>query len=159
MMLSCMSGWADPSAVRELDRALHVSPTRPSTGSSSPTVSTYHQFNVPQNGQVGITLTSDSYAPLTDPDTGNPVPNPRADPIPALTILVGTPAATTIGLQCSAIAFNGAAQYVVVSPGTAPQLTGNALAGNYCISVSDPNDQLLDPILYKVTVSHPAAAQ
>ena len=121
--------------------------------------SNYHQFNVPQNGVVGITLTSDSYAPLTNPDTGEPVPNPRTDPIPALTILVGTPAATTIGLQCSAIAFNGAAQYVVVTPGTAPQLTGNALAGNYCISVSDPNDQLLDPILYKVTVSHPAAAQ
>src|SRR5436190_1335949 len=67
--------------------------------------SNYHQFNVPQTGVVAITLTTDSYAPLTDAD-GNTAPNPRTDPIPALTILVGTPAATTIGLQCSPIAFN-----------------------------------------------------
>src|SRR6266536_2866077 len=99
--------------------------------------SNYHQFNVPQNGIVRITLTTDSYAPLTDAD-GNTAPNPRTDPIPALTILVGTPAATTIGLQCSPIAFNSAAQFVVTTPGTTPQLSGNALAGNYCISVSDP---------------------
>jgi hypothetical protein len=116
--------------------------------------SNYHQFNVPQNGVVAITLTSASYAPLTDAD-GNTSANPRTDPIPALTILVGTPAATTIGLQCSPIAFNGAAQFVVTTPGTTPQLSGNALAGNYCISVSDASAALLDPVLYKVTVSRP----
>src|SRR5258708_3016000 len=64
--------------------------------------SNYHQFNVPQTGQVAITLASNSYANVTDAD-GNSLPNPRVDPIPALTILVGTPAATTIGLQCSPI--------------------------------------------------------
>ena len=119
--------------------------------------SNYHQFNVPQNGAVAITLTSTSYAPLTDAD-GNTSANPRTDPIPALTIVVGTPAATTIGLQCSPIAFNGAAQFVVTQPGTKAQLSGNALGGNYCISVSDASIELLDPILYKVTVARPDKA-
>jgi hypothetical protein len=119
--------------------------------------SNYHQFNVPQNGAVAITLTTTSYAPLTDAD-GNTSENPRTDPIPALTIVVGTPAATVVGLQCSPIAFNGAAQFVATTPGTTPQLTGNALTGNYCISVSDPNSALLDPILYKVTVARPDKA-
>jgi hypothetical protein len=119
--------------------------------------SNYHQFNVPQNGVVRITLTTDSYAPLTDAD-GNTAPNPRTDPIPALTILIGTPSATTIGLQCSPIAFDGVAQFVVTAPGTTPQLSGNALTGNYCISVSDPAAALLDSILYKVTVARPDKA-
>ena len=118
--------------------------------------SNYHQFKVPQNGQVAITLTSAAYAPRTDADTGLSVPNLRTDPIAALTILVGTPAATTIGLQCSPIAFNNVAQFVVTSPGTTPQLAGSALAGNYCISISDPNGALLDPIAYKITVARPA---
>ena len=118
--------------------------------------SNYHQFKVPQNGQVAITLTSAAYAPRTDADTGLSVPNLRTEPIAALTILVGTPAATTIGLQCSPIAFNNVAQFVVTSPGTTPQLAGSALAGNYCISISDPNGALLDPIAYKITVARPA---
>jgi hypothetical protein len=121
--------------------------------------SNYHQFNVPQNGQVAVTLTSVAYAPLTDADTGVQSPNPRTDPIPGLTILVGTPAATTVGLQCSPVLFNSAPQLVVAMPGATPQLTGSALAGNYCISVSDPNDALLDPVFYKVTVARPGAAQ
>src|SRR6266511_818438 len=69
--------------------------------------SNYHQFCVPQTGTVAITLTSTSYAALTDAD-GNTTANTRTDAIPALTILVGTPAATTLGLQCSPVAFNGA---------------------------------------------------
>src|SRR6266404_7922330 len=36
MMLSCMSGCADPSGVRELPRVIQLSPTRPTSKSSSP---------------------------------------------------------------------------------------------------------------------------
>ena len=38
---------------------------------------------------------------------------------------------------------------------TTAQLKGNALAGNYCISVADPNAALTDAIKYSVTVAHP----
>jgi hypothetical protein len=38
---------------------------------------------------------------------------------------------------------------------TTAQLKGNALAGNYCISVSDPNAALTDSIKYTVNVAHP----
>ncbi len=116
--------------------------------------SNYHQFGFKESGIVAITLTSVGYANITDAD-GNSVPNPRTDAIPGLTIVVGTPAATTIGLQCSPIAFNGAAQFAVATPGNAPQLTGSALAGQYCISVSDPSVTLLDPVVYKISIAHP----
>src|SRR5439155_18532445 len=120
--------------------------------------SNYHQFCVEKPGRVDITLTSTAYAPTTDPDTGASIPSTRTDPIPPLTVLVGTPAATTIGLLCSPIAFNG--QNLVVSNATAgnkAQLAGNALAGNLCISVSDPTGVLPDKITYQVTVAHPGS--
>ena len=119
--------------------------------------SNYHQFCVEKPGQVDITLRSTAYAPTTN-DAGDTVPSTRTDPIPPLTILVGTPAATTIGLLCSPITFNG--QRMVVSDATAgnkAQIAGNALAGNLCISVSDPTGVLPDKITYQVTVAHPGS--
>ena len=118
--------------------------------------SNYHQFQLKQPGEVDITLTTTAYAPTTDPDTGASIPSTRTDPIPPLLLLVGTPAATTIGLQCSPLAFNGVALLVETTAGNTAQLKGNALAGNYCISLSDQNAALLDPITYKVTVARPA---
>jgi hypothetical protein len=118
--------------------------------------SNYHQFQLKQSGEVDITLTTTAYAPTTDPDTGASIPSTRTDPIPPLLLLVGTPAATTIGLQCSPIAFNGANLLVEATASNTAQLKGNALAGNYCISLSDQNAALLDPITYKVTVARPA---
>jgi hypothetical protein len=120
--------------------------------------SNYHQFCVEKPGEVDITLRSTAYAPTTDPDTGASIPSTRTDPIPPLTVLVGTPAATTIGLLCSPIAFNG--QSLVVHDATAgskAQIAGTALAGNLCISVSDPNGALPDKITYQVTVAHPGS--
>src|SRR5437763_8821783 len=101
--------------------------------------SNYHQFQHKQAGEVDITLTSTSYAPTTDPDTGASVPSTRTDPIPPLTVLVGTPSATTIGLQCSPLAFNSQYLVVTATASNTPQLKGDALAGNFCISVSDPS--------------------
>jgi hypothetical protein len=72
----------------------------------------YHQFCVEKAGEVDITLKSTAYAPTTDPDTGASIPSTRTDPIPPLTIVIGTPAATTIGLLCSPIVFNGQNQVV-----------------------------------------------
>jgi hypothetical protein len=117
--------------------------------------SNYHQFQLKQPGEVDITLTTTAYAPTTDPDTGASIPSTRTDPIPPLLMLVGTPAATTIGLQCSPLAFNGANLLVEATAGNTAQLKGNALSGNYCISLSDQNAALLDPITYKVTVARP----
>jgi hypothetical protein len=121
--------------------------------------SNYHQFQLKQPGEVDITLTTTAYAPKTDPDTGASIPSTRTDPIPPLLLLVGTPAATTIGLQCSPIAFNGLNLLVEATASNTAQLKGNALAGNYCISVSDQSAALLDPITYKVTVARPADPQ
>jgi hypothetical protein len=118
--------------------------------------SNYHQFQLKQAGEVDITLMQTAYAPTTDPDTGASIPSTRTDPIPALTVLVGTPAATTIGLQCSPLAFNGVALVTTATAGSTAQLKGNALLGNYCISISDPGAALLDPITYKITVARPA---
>jgi len=117
--------------------------------------SNYHQFQLKQPGEVDITLTTTAYAPTTDPDTGASIPSTRTDPIPPLLLVVGTPAATTIGLQCSPIAFNGVNLLVEATASNTAQLKGNALAGNYCISLSDQNAALLDPITYKVTVARP----
>ena len=118
----------------------------------------YHQFCVEKPGEVDITLRSTAYAPTTDPDTGASIPSTRTDPIPPLTIVIGTPAATTIGLLCSPIVFNGKNQVVTdATPGNKPQIAGNALAGNLCISVSDPTGVLPDKITYQVTVAHPGS--
>ena len=117
--------------------------------------SNYHQFTVSLPGEVGITLTSTSYAPTTDATTGEIIPSTKTDPIPALQIAVGSPAATTIGLQCSTIYFDTQPMLVSTTPGTTAQLKGTALAGNFCISVSDPNAALTDPIKYTITVAHP----
>src|SRR5437867_2601637 len=140
---------------------INLSPTDTTdtfSGTLSILGSNYHQFCVEKPGEVDITLRSTAYAPTTDPDTGASIPSTRTDPIPPLTVLVGTPAATTIGLLCSPIAFNG--QNMVVSNATAstkPHIAGNALAGNLCISVSDPNGTLPDKITYQVTVAHPGS--
>jgi len=135
---------APPTAVDNFSGTLHL------VGSN------YHQFQLKQPGEVDITLTSTAYAPATDPDTGASIPSTRTDPIPPLLLVVGTPAATTIGLQCSPLAFNGVALLVQATASTTAQLKGNALSGNYCISLSDQNASLLDPITYKVTVARPA---
>jgi hypothetical protein len=118
----------------------------------------YHQFCVEKAGEVDITLKSTAYAPTTDPATGASIPSTRTDPIPPLTIVIGTPAATTIGLLCSPIVFNG--QNMVVNdatPSNKPQIAGHALAGNLCISVSDPAGTLPDKITYQVAVAHPGS--
>ena len=135
---------APPTAVDNFSGTLHL------VGSN------YHQFQLKQSGEVDITLTTTEYAPTTDPDTGASIPSTRTDPIPPLLLVVGTPAATTIGLQCSPIAFNGVNLLIEATASNTAQLKGNALAGNYCISLSDQNAALLDPITYKVTVARPA---
>src|SRR4029453_11987165 len=102
-------------------------------------------------GEVDITLTSTAYAPITDPDTGATIPSTRTDPIPPLTIVIGTPAAPTLALPCPPIVFNGKNMVVNnATPSNQPQIAGNALAGNLCISVSDPTGVLPDKITYQV---------
>jgi hypothetical protein len=118
--------------------------------------SNYHQFQLKQAGEVDITLTTTAYAPVTDPTTGVTAPSTRTDPIPPLTLLIGTPAATVLGLQCSALSFDSVPLITTATASSTAQLKGNALVGNFCISLSDPTATLLDPITYKISVARPA---
>src|SRR6266853_4748752 len=86
--------------------------------------SNYHQFSVATPGEVDITLTGTSYAPTKDATTGESVPSTKTDPIPPVQIAVGTPAATTIGLQCSVLTFNTQFMLVSAVPSRTAQLTG-----------------------------------
>jgi hypothetical protein len=66
----------------------------------------------------------------------------------ALTLTVGQPTLTTVGVQCSNL------MQVVAPPGASPQLKGQALAGTYCVSISDPNSVLPGAVTYAITVAH-----
>jgi hypothetical protein len=90
-----------------------------------------HPFSVPVAGEVQITLTA------VDP----------ADS-PALTLSIGLPSSTVLG-QCATI------QSVSATPGKAPQIDGHALAGTFCVLVSDPTGALTQSVNYTVVVAHP----
>src|SRR5579864_5252061 len=121
-----------------------ATPTQPSSFASPTTVETFtgtvavagtdsHPFNVPAPGEVDVTLTS-----LT----------PAPDPMVPLTLAIGLPSSTVVG-QCASI------QSVSTTPGTAPQITGHALAGTFCVSVTDTNSVLTASETYTVVVAHP----
>ena len=118
-------------------------PTQPSTFAPPTVTETFtgtlttsgtdsHPFMVPAPGEVDITLT-----------TLNPAPTPAV----ALTLGIGLPSTTVVG-QCATI------QSVSTTPGATPQITGHALAGNFCVSVTDTGN-LTGSVTYTVVVAHP----
>ena len=87
-------------------------------------------FTVTQLGQVDITLT-------------------KTDPL--ATIILGLAITQTSGGQCipTQLAFNNNA-----SASTAPQISGTADVGAYCVSLYDIGN-VADPVNYTITVTHP----
>ena len=112
--------------------------------------SNLHSFEVKENSQVLVTLTSVATVAVdADPTTDPPiVASPAAPFTQPLTLRVGQPTLTTLGVQCSNL------KSVDAAAGAAPQLTGQALQGTFCVSISDPNAILPRAVSYAITVSH-----
>jgi hypothetical protein len=122
----------------------------PYTGTLLPLGSNLHEFAVQTDGEVDVTLTSETTVPVPDDPTANPpvVGTPATPVTTPLTLAVGTPSITTLGVTCLPY------KLVVTAPSVAPQLTGQALKGTYCISISDPAGALAGSVNYTITVAH-----
>jgi len=120
------------------------------TGTLSPKGTNLHFFQVQQNGQVLVTLAQLVTVPVAgDPSANPPVPAVPATPIAgAVKLTVGQQALTTIGVTCSSL------KSVVASVAPTPQLTGQALKGTYCVSITDTQDVLPRPTTYTISVAH-----
>jgi len=112
--------------------------------------SNLHTFAVIQTGEMKVTLTSIATVPVdADPNADPPVAASPSTPVTApMTITVGQPTLTTLGVQCSNL------KSVVAPAGSSPQLTGQALLGTFCVSISDPNAELPRASNYAITVIH-----
>jgi len=112
--------------------------------------SNLHTFAVTQNGEMKVTLTSiATVAVPADPNAVPPVIGIPSIPITfPLTLTVGQPTLTTLGVQCSDL------KSVQAVAGATPQLTGQALSGTFCVSIADSNDQLPTAASYAITVTH-----
>ena len=112
--------------------------------------SNLHTFAVKEAGEMKVTLTSIATVPVDANPSGDP-PTPAIPSVPVtlpMTLTVGQPALTTLGVQCSNL------KSVVAAAGTTPQLTGQALAGTFCVSISDPLAVLPRASSYTITVTH-----
>lgn len=120
------------------------------SGTLSPLGSNLHFFQVQADSQVIVTLTQ----LVTVPVAADPAADPPVLPIPAtpvsgsVTITVGQQALSTLGVTCSSL------KSVVAPAGTAPQLTGQALKGTYCVSVTDTDAALPRATSYAISVAH-----
>ena len=112
--------------------------------------SNLHNFQITQNGEVDVTLTTLTTVPVqADPTASPPVAAVPAMPVDyQLLIRVGQPTITTLGVACSNL------KSVTTSPGSTPQLTGQALPGTFCVGISDPNGTLPQSVDYIITVAH-----
>jgi hypothetical protein len=112
--------------------------------------SNLHTFAVTKSGEMKVTLTALSTIPVdADPNANPPVVAIPGAPVTApMTLTVGQPTLTTLGVQCSSL------KSVAATAGTTPQLTGQALGGTYCVSISDPTNDLPRASSYAITVAH-----
>lgn len=112
--------------------------------------SNLHIFAVAKDGEVHVTLTAVSTIAVdADPNAVPPVAAIPAAPVTVpMTLTVGQPALTTLGVQCSSL------KQTAVLPGAREQLSGQALAGSFCVSISDPNGELPRAASYAITVTH-----
>jgi len=120
------------------------------TGTLSPAGTNLHFFQVQETGQVLVTLTQ----LVTVPVAGDPAAHPPVVAVPAtpvtgaVKLTVGQQALSTIGVTCSSL------KSVVASVAPTPQLTGQALKGTYCVSITDTQDVLPRPTTYTISVAH-----
>lgn len=120
------------------------------TGTLFAAGSNLHTFAVTQNGEMKVTLTAIATVAVdADPNADPPVVAVPAAPVTIpMTLTVGQPTLTTLGVQCSSL------KSVTATAGTTPQLTGQALAGTFCVSISDPGAELPRASSYAITVAH-----
>ena len=120
------------------------------TGTLFAAGSNLHTFAVTQNGEMYVTLTAIATVAVdADPTADPPVAAiPAAAVTTPMTLTVGQPTLTTLGVECSSL------KSVTAAAGTTPQLTGQALAGTFCVSISDPNGALPRASSYAITVKH-----
>ena len=119
------------------------------TGSLIAFGSNMHTFTVSQLGEVHVTLRSTTLEPTIDPETGDPIPPADPTAVPELTLAIGSPTTTIFGPTCAALTA------VQAKATAAPQITGSALAGNFCVSYSDPSGVLTNVVDYTIVVAHP----
>jgi hypothetical protein len=120
------------------------------SGVVSPQGNFQYQFKVNVDSQVLITLTSmTSVAVNADPNATPPIAAKPSAPVSyPLSIRIGQSSLTTLGLTCTNM------KQVKTAAGAAPQLTGQALAGTFCVDVSDPDATLPEPVNITVTIAH-----
>jgi hypothetical protein len=120
------------------------------TGTLSPLGSNLHFFQVQQDSQVLVTLTQLVTVPVAaDPSADPPVVAIPAMPITdPVTITVGQQALSTLGVTCASL------KSVLKPVDTSPQLTGQALKGTYCVSITDTNGVLPRATTYAISVAH-----
>jgi hypothetical protein len=120
------------------------------TGTLSPKGTNLHFFQVQETSQILVTLTQlVTVAVAGDPAANPPVPAVPATPITAaVKLTVGQQALTTLGVTCSSL------KSVQTSVASTPQLTGQALKGTYCVSITDTQDVLPRPTTYTISVAH-----
>ena len=120
------------------------------SGTLSPAGSNLHFFQVLVPSEVHVTLTTlTAVAVDPDPSADPPVVAQSATPLTIpVTISVGQQAVTTLGVQCAAL------KSVLMPAGAVAQLTGQALTGTYCVSITDTNVALPRNATYAITVAH-----
>jgi len=109
-----------------------------------------YQFKVVTNSEVHVTLTSVSTVAVTaNPDADPPVVGKASVPVAyPLTITVGQASISVLGLGCTNL------KQTTTPPGTTPQLTGQALSGNFCVEISDAKGTLPEAVNFTLTVAH-----
>jgi hypothetical protein len=109
-----------------------------------------YEFKITTPSEVDVTLTTvTSVAIAADPSTDPPTPASPAKAVDyGLTITVGQPSITTLGVTCTNL------KSVVTSAGVTPQLKGQSLAGTFCVQVSDPSGALPQAVNFIVSVAH-----
>jgi hypothetical protein len=112
--------------------------------------SNLHTFAVKENGEMKVTLRSIATVAVDpDPNASPPLPAIPSAPVTAsMRLTVGQPTLTTLGVQCSTL------KSVEAPAGPSPQLTGQALAGTFCVSIADSNSDLPRAASYAITVIH-----
>jgi len=120
------------------------------TGTVAPFGSFQYQFKVNVDSEVHITLVSlTTIAVQADPTADPPVvAKPAVNVSYPLNVRVGQTTITTLGIACTNL------KHVMAAPGSSPQLTGQALAGTYCVDVSDDSGALPETVTIKVTIAH-----
>jgi len=124
-------------------------------GTIQPGGSFQYQFKVNLNGEVYVTLKAETSVAIdANPDATPPIAARPSVPVAyPVNIRLGQSSLTTLGLTCTNL------RSVTTAAGSTPQLSGQALAGTFCVDISDlllldPTNALPEAINITVTIDH-----